>query len=280
MASTPPTSPSPVFKAFFLALSESQQKELYEAYLINQIDVLERYVSLAVDQGCPLDSDSLHECFASLEASDALDGIALGSEALAVVTGGASNPIHRLDKGSTKKSKEGFSLVEVAIAGSMLAFATTSMAQFSISSLSSSANQAQRSAIEAAISDNIATIHHADSSLTWEQVLLAGDQQIACQCPSQYFKQYLNNGLELFDPSGQSLLILPAVTAPSLSPSSSGKLIRSIEQGHGDGMVLITYQFVAPEANIDSEKRYLELFPVFAESCHLVSPPIESQNCS
>ncbi len=280
MASTPPTPPSSELKAFFLALSESEQKEFYEAYLINQADVLERYVALAVDQGCLLDSDALHAGFASLEASGALDEIALGAEALAVVAGGASNPLQRVDKRGPKKVKEGFSLVEVAIAGTMLAFATTSMARFSLSSLSSSANQAQRSSIEAAINDNMASVHQADSSLTWKRVLLVGDQQIACQCPSQYFKQYLNNGLELFDPSGQSSLILPAVTAPSLPPTSSGQLIRSIGQGNSDGMVLITYQFAAPESNIDSETRYLELFPVFAASCHLANPPIESQNCS
>ena len=88
----------------------SQSKEFYEAYLINQADVLERYVALAVDQGCLLDSDALHAGFASLEASCALDEIALGAEALAVVAGGASNPLQRVDKRGPKKVKEGFSL--------------------------------------------------------------------------------------------------------------------------------------------------------------------------
>ena len=57
-------------------------------------------------------------------------------------------------------------MVEVLIAGILMAFALTAVSRISIAALSSSAHSSERAKIEAAINDNIQTLQKEDSYLT------------------------------------------------------------------------------------------------------------------
>jgi type II secretory pathway pseudopilin PulG len=70
-----------------------------------------------------------------------------------------------------KKPKEnGFSMVEVLIAGILLASALTAVSRMSIAALSGNAHTATRTNIEASISDNIQTMQKEDSYFTSDKI--------------------------------------------------------------------------------------------------------------
>ena len=46
-----------------------------------------------------------------------------------------------------------------------------------------------------------------------------------------------------------------------------------------DNIILVTCEFEGPEANVESERRVMEICPVFAESCYLVSASIGNRAC-
>ena len=139
----------------------------------------------------------------------------------------------------------GFTLVEVLIAGLLLASMMAAVSRFSISALSASSNQAERTQIEADINENIQLLHQADALLTLDSMPVA-NRAAACSAPAQTLSTYL------------------ATNVPA--PTTAG-LTRSIDSNSVPGIAVITYSFDAPEENIGTERRILELSANFQTSC-------------
>ena len=161
-------------------------------------------------------------------------------------------------------SVSGFTLVEVLIAGLLLAAAMTAIARLSTTALTNSSQQAKRNRIEAAIKDNIQLIHQADSNLTFGQKSLttSTQQQAACQAPAVHLKTELENqaGLSFVEP-------------PLLTNSAGKKAInRSIQASTKTGITSIIYEFEAPEKTIGLEQRVIDMNPNFQSFCLGLSP--------
>ena len=141
-----------------------------------------------------------------------------------------------------KGAAAGFSLVEVLIAGVLLASMMAAVGRFSVSALTASSNQAERTHIEAAINENMQLLHQADAQLTYQSIPEA-DRATACSDPAQALSTAIGN--------------IPSPT----------NISRSIDTNTVPGIAVITYSFDAPEQSINTEKRVLELSANFQTSC-------------
>ncbi len=141
-----------------------------------------------------------------------------------------------------KGAAAGFTLVEVLIAGVLLASMMTAVGRFSASALAASSNQAERTHIEAAINENMQLLHQADAQLTYQSIPEA-DRATACINPAQALSTAIGN--------------IPSPT----------NISRSIDTNTVPGIAVITYSFDAPEQSINTEKRVLELSANFQTSC-------------
>ena len=156
------------------------------------------------------------------------------------------------------QSSEGFTMVEVLIAGVIMLIVMVGTARVSIQSITSGRHRIERDRIEAAIHNNIQLIQQADSKLTLES-MPSQDQRAACLNPAAYLKRQLSQ-------QGGS----NAVPPPEISGVSNNNLIeRSITVGDHPGITVVTYQFSAPEHSIDKERRTIELNPNFQTRCIL-----------
>ncbi|HJN35298.1 MAG TPA: prepilin-type N-terminal cleavage/methylation domain-containing protein, partial [Prochlorococcaceae cyanobacterium Fu_MAG_50] len=91
-----------------------------------------------------------------------------------------TNILNRIRQASTGKgAAAGFTLVEVLIAGVLLASMMAAVGRFSVSALTASSNQAERTHIEATINENMQLLHQADAQLTLESIPEA-DRAAAC----------------------------------------------------------------------------------------------------
>ncbi|WP_156486096.1 type II secretion system protein [Prochlorococcus sp. MIT 1306] len=169
----------------------------------------------------------------------------------------------------------GFTIVEVLIAGVLLAMVMTAVSRFSLSALVNSRNQLERTRIEAAINDNIQLLQQADSLLTFDSIPSEDEQQYACNDPPNYLKE------QIIERSGRQY-----VPAPTLKNESNKKLInRTVNTTAAEEIAIIIYSFegpgVAKVANNNSakllhdtemqnhtEQRVLELNPNFQARCY------------
>lgn len=168
-----------------------------------------------------------------------------------------ANPLTRT---KLKEAVCGFTLVEVIAAGIIMAAVMVAVARLSISGISGSSHQADRSRIEAAINDNIHELVRAESLLTFESIESEGEPEIdnACNDPADYLRRKIENANPLYVPE------------PGLSDQSGVPLIsRTIDTETVPGMTTVIYEFTAPEENIGTEKRRLELNPSFQARCAL-----------
>lgn len=151
-----------------------------------------------------------------------------------------------------RQSADGFTLVEVVIAGVILVSVMTAVAQMSVSSLGGSQNRISRDGLEAAVNNDIQLLQKADSYLTFES-LTASEQIEACLDPTSYLIPYLENEA----PQGD---LHPGIT-------------RSINAGEGVtvDLVEVSYQFNGPENGISNEFRIIELNPNFSAQCYTTS---------
>ncbi len=141
-----------------------------------------------------------------------------------------------------KGAAAGFTLVEVLIAGVLLASMMAAVGRFSVSALTASSNQAERTHIEATINENMQLLHQADAQLTLESIPEA-DRAAACINPAQALSTAIGN--------------IPSPT----------NISRSIDTNTVPGIAVITYSFDAPEQSINTEKRVLELSANFQTDC-------------
>ena len=174
-----------------------------------------------------------------------------------------------------QKSDSAFTLVEVLIAGILLAMVMVAVSRFSISALVTSKNQLERSRIEAAINDNIQLLQHADSLLTFDSIPSEEEQQLACNDPANYLKT------QITESDGSQY-----VAAPTLKNESNETLInRSVDTTSEKEIAIIVFSFEGPgsttiaskdpsvllhknEMGSATEQRVLELNPNFQVKCY------------
>ena len=153
---------------------------------------------------------------------------------------------------------EGFTLVEVLIAGSILFMVMVAVSRISVQSITSGRNRMKRDRIEAAIHNNIQLIQQADAKLTLES-MPSHERRQACLNPAEYLKNKLDQE------GGNSSVPKPEVTGID----GQNPIRRSIEIGTSPGITVVTYSFAAPEFSIGQERRVVELNPNFQNRCIL-----------
>ena len=142
---------------------------------------------------------------------------------------------------------DGFSMVEVLIAGILLASSLIAVSRMSVAALSSSAGISDRARIEAAINDDIQAMQKEDSYFTSEWIKANGDFRNACSNPPQALESHLK-------------LVVP-------QPRTK-KVIRSFDAETVPRILRVVYNFQGPEQQIDSELRVIEMSPNFAAQCY------------
>lgn len=175
---------------------------------------------------------------------------------------------------ASQKDASGFTMVEVLIAGVLLAMVMAGVSRLSLSSLLSSKNQLERTRIEAAINDNIQLLQRADSLITFESIPRIDEQKLACSNPAKYLKD------QILEPAGRQY-----IKPPNLKNASNKRLIvRSATIRSAKEILIIIYSFEGPGttkiASKDSskllhknkmknatEQRILELNPNFQARC-------------
>ena len=141
-------------------------------------------------------------------------------------------------------------MVEVLIAGILLASALAAVSRISVAALSGSANLSDRARIEAAINDNIQAMQKEDSYYTDAWIIKNGGQEAlksACTNPSEALRSHLQTVAQ--EPR------LPAIT-------------RKFDISSIPGILRIVYSFEGPEQQIKAEQRIIEMTPNFAAKCY------------
>lgn len=141
---------------------------------------------------------------------------------------------------------EGFTLLEVLIGALILAGVMIGVSRVSISALTRTSIEQQRSRIEADINNNMQLIQQANSRLTLESIpALKKDQ--ACLAPEAY--------------------LIEAIEQDVPQPTRAERTLTITSLGQGWDVIEVAYQFQAPEQTISTEQRMVELHPTFAPRC-------------
>ena len=141
-------------------------------------------------------------------------------------------------------------MVEVLIAGILLASALAAVSRISVAALSGSTRLSERARIEAAINDNIQAVQKEDSYYTDAWIIDDGGQealQNACENPPET----LSNHLKTVAPEPR----LAAIT-------------RTFDFSSIPGILRIIYSFEGPEQQVKAEQRIIEMTPNFAAKCY------------
>lgn len=141
-------------------------------------------------------------------------------------------------------------MVEVLIAGILLASALAAVSRISVAALSGSASLSDRVRIEAAINDNIQALQKEDSYFTDAWIVDGGGPealQSSCSNPAEA----LSNHLQMVAPE----LRLEDVT-------------RTFDIDSIPGILRIVYSFEGPEQQVKAERRIIEMTPNFAAKCY------------
>ena len=141
-------------------------------------------------------------------------------------------------------------MVEVLIAGVLLASAMAAVSRISVAALSGSATLSNRARIEAAINDNIQSLQKEDSYYTENWIREnEGEESFedACKKPAEA----LRNQLESVAPQ----------------PHIEG-ISRTLDTEKVPGILTVTYSFQGPEQQIEDEYRVIEMAPNFAAQCY------------
>jgi type II secretory pathway pseudopilin PulG len=141
-------------------------------------------------------------------------------------------------------------MVEVLIAGILLASALAAVSRISVAALNGSASLSDRARIEAAINDNIQAMQKEDSYYTDAWIIDDGGQdalQSACTNPPEA----LSNHLQTVAPE------------PRLAT-----ITRTFDFDSIPGILRIIYSFEGPEQQVKSEQRIIEMTPNFAAKCY------------
>ena len=148
-----------------------------------------------------------------------------------------------------KVTANGFTMVEVLIAGILMASALAAVGRLSVAALSVSKHSLTRASIEAAINDNIQSMQKEDSYFTqeWIQDNANIEFETACQSPAGILRDHL-----------QSVVPEPRLT----------EITRTFDFSTIPGILKIIYSFEGPEKQIGNEIRVIEINPNFASQCY------------
>ena len=138
-------------------------------------------------------------------------------------------------------------MVEVLIAGILLASSLTAVSRMSVAALSSSSGLSNRAKIEAAINDNIQSMQKEDSYFTSEWIKANSDYTNACSNPPQALESHL-----------KAIVAQPRITG----------IQRYFDAETIPRILRVVYSFQGPEQQIDSELRVIEMSPNFAAQCY------------
>ena len=143
-------------------------------------------------------------------------------------------------------------MLETLIAGLIVAAVMTAIGRLGVSSMATSRNQSTRNSIEAAINDHIQLVQMQDSYLTADAIKsesgLNTTLQTACENPSRFLMDHLRK---------------PEIAGNSPNPRVS------IQWNNNDqNLLVMTYNFEAPETSIGSELRKIEVNPNFSSQCY------------
>ena len=169
---------------------------------------------------------------------------------------------------------EGFTLIEVLIAGVLIAMVMAAVSRLSLSAIANSKHQLSRVRIEAAINDNIQLMQQADSLLEYESIKDEAEKRLACEDPATYLKGKIEENGGKYN-----------VPVPDLKNESNTRLInRTIDTTSAKEIAIIIYSFKSPgsrestkQASAEllydtkmqqaTEQRILELNPNFQGKC-------------
>ena len=148
-----------------------------------------------------------------------------------------------------RKGCEGFTMVEVVIAGAILVSTMTAVAQMGVSALAGNKNLSKRAGIEATVNNDIQLLQQADSYLTYQAI---ANKEQACGNPTAYLIDHLEQEV-------------------NNSELATRKIERTMQTGATQDVVEITYKFQGPEKGVRSEYRMVELNPNFSAECYTTS---------
>ena len=141
-------------------------------------------------------------------------------------------------------------MVEVLIAGILLASALAAVSRISVAALSGSANLSDRARIEAAINNNIQAMQKEDSYYTDAWIIDNEGQEgfkSACSDPPEALSNHL-----------QTVAQEPRLAA----------IKRTFDTSSIPGILRIIYSFEGPERQVKAEQRIIEMTPNFAAQCY------------
>ena len=140
-------------------------------------------------------------------------------------------------------------MVEVLIAGILMASALAAVGRLSVAALSASAHSLTRTSIEAAINDNIQIMQKEDSYFTrdWIEDNANIDFVTACLSPASTLRDHLQS----------------VAPEPRLA-----EITRTFDYNTIPGILKVIYSFEGPEQQIREETRVIEMNPNFASQCY------------
>ena len=151
----------------------------------------------------------------------------------------------------------GFTLIETMVAGLIMSIVLVSVSRLSISAIATSSHQTIRRKIEAAINNDIQLLQQADSRLKLVNII---NKEKACEDPGLFLKNQLVNMDSDF-----------YVKEPFVTGLSGEKLLkRMISSTKSPITTKIIYTIIAPEQNIKTETRLLNLYPNFHYLCDVL----------
>ena len=174
-------------------------------------------------------------------------------------------------------------MVEVLIAGILLASALAAVSRISVAALSGSASLSDRARIEAAINDNIQSMQNEDSHYTEKWIIEDGGTdalQKKCKNPPEALSNHLQtvdqearlikSDLEPNAPITREFIYIPSDPSDS-DPSDSDPSDSDPSSPNTfpiPGILRIIYSFEGPEQQVQTEQRIIEMTPNFAAQCY------------
>lgn len=169
-------------------------------------------------------------------------------------------------KQSNNHFNNGFTLVEVLIAGAIMASTMIGIARFSSAALAISSNQKDRQALEATINNNIQLIQQSDSQITENKLkanIFSNTLAEACSNPAQFLIEQIS---ETGDLTVQQPELLETKVEYNLERKE--QVLNISTTGSTVNVMEVTYEFDSPEESFGKETRIFEISPTFSSACY------------
>jgi prepilin-type N-terminal cleavage/methylation domain-containing protein len=171
-------------------------------------------------------------------------------------------------KRERKHSKNGFTLVEVLIAGAVMASTMMGIARFSGAALAVSSNQKDRQSLEAAINNNFQLIQQSDSQITKDRLqnnfFSPATFKEACDDAAQFLIDQISD-------TGKFTIKQPEILTTKTDyqlKRTERALNISRSQNSPVKVMEVTYEFESPEQSFGTETRTFEISPTFSSVCY------------